>query len=140
MPKYALFHAMACIISFWLDLPQFKSLFEAPIGVPFPFSKHDTWRVAFFDASKATDSFPPFGRKANGRMNSKNFPALQHFCPEIPEKQGVLSVIESSSPHLEALQLEAQWRKEFTDVMENPIYARDIDLETRGPFGICEIE
>ena len=140
-PDSSWFHALACISFFWWDFPPETSLFEDPKGFPFPPLRDMVWRVAFYDAYQALSVFPKVARTTGRKTKPLKLSVLEHFKNLSPYNTvQTSSVIESTSPHPEALRLEAELRKEFVDVMEQPIYARDIDPEIRGPFGVCKIE
>ena len=51
----------------------------------------------------------------------------------------VRAAIESASPIMVG-DLEQRLRTEFPDVLEKPVYAKDIDPAIRGPFGVARIE
>ncbi|WP_216634147.1 hypothetical protein, partial [Klebsiella pneumoniae] len=50
------------------------------------------------------------------------------------------SAIEGAGQHPKAAVLCSRLQDTFRDVMENPIYACDINPALRGPFGVCKIE
>ena len=52
----------------------------------------------------------------------------------------IASVIESASTIPEAQKYIEQLRILYADVTEKPLYARDIDPESRGPFGMAKID
>jgi hypothetical protein len=53
----------------------------------------------------------------------------------------VRSAIESAQPHPKATAFEQSLRKQFDDVLNHPVYAKDItDASIRGPFGVAKIE
>ena len=52
----------------------------------------------------------------------------------------IQSVIESGSQNDAAKDYISLIKAEFRDVLEEPIYAKDIDPKIRGPFGVCRIE
>ena len=61
-----------------------------------------------------------------------------HPPAEVPAQ--VSSAIETASPHPRSKILESELKKRYDDVMNHPIYAKDIDPENRGPFGNAKIE
>jgi len=140
-PECSWFVALQLISFFWWDFPQDSILFENPRSIPFPPSSKDTFRVVFFNAFNALDSLPSTTQPGESRIPA-DVPLLARVCRSLstPDTVFVSGVIESASPHPKAAQLEQILREKFDDVMEHPIYAKDIDPRIRGPFGVCKIE
>ena len=134
------FIILSYIARCWYDFPSDEILFEDPRGTELPPIPQITFRLIIFDAYNIQQSLnirtrPEFGQSPQDLSKSERVLTLV-----TNNKYVVRSAIESASPHPKARELEAQLRKNYEDVMEHPVYARDIDPTIRGPFGVARIE
>ena len=148
-PEEDWFVSLAYIAIHWWDYPPDTCLFEDPRGEILPPALFPAFRVVLFDAFQALQEFselPFYELERNivehsilhsiaDSLRHSELSDLSHFL-----SLQICSVIESASPHPRSKILERDLRSKYEDVMEKPIYAKDIDPALRGPFGIARIE
>ena len=132
------FRALAFIAVDWIDLPSGDPIFEDPRGRPLSTPPGMNFRAVIFDALDIQREVPEKISGAFGQEPSDDSIIRRLLLDYTPRKCS--GVIESASPHPRARELEADLRHRFDDVMEKPVYAKDIDPRIRGPFGIAKIE
>ena len=142
-PRADWFVALLYISVHWFDLSPMEEIFEDPSGRTLPLPSGFRFRVIIFDAYHINSAVPPkphggFGREP--RTCSYREYVAQEAFDNSTYQYVVRSAIESASPHPRAKALEAELRRKFDDVMEHPVYARDINPAIRGPFGIAKID
>jgi hypothetical protein len=123
-PEAEWFQQLTYVTFQWWDLPNDTPLFEDFCGVMLPPLKEIIFRVCFFDAFGTVDHTDKFLRD-----KGQNDQIYQ-----------LSAVIESGGQHPKSQELCTKINREFSDVLEHPIYAHDIDPAIRGPFGVCKIE
>ena len=152
-PRQRWFKALAYISFYWYDPPRDVVIFENHKGVPLAPWRSQQFRVVFFDALRDIrdhknklfwDLSPGKYVDAGGghcypQQHLSGLSDSEGEAISLPT-QRISGVIESATPHPQAEKLIAQIRKEFKDVLEQPIYAKDINPAIRGPFGVARIE
>lgn len=141
-PDCAWFVALCYIAVDWWDYPLTTELFEDGTGRTLSTGLFPSFRVIIFDALGALAEYPDLPHPNNG--TESKISVLRFFTDGIPptpeNRLQVSSAIESASPDPKSKALEEALRRRFDDVMEKPIYAKDIDPTIRGPFGVAKIE
>ena len=142
-PESDWFIALLYVAIHWWDLPRDTVLFESPRGKPLSPDLFPSFRVILFDAYQSVQTFTDLPHNVEEDFCVET-PLLQHIVrsvfPDAETCVQVSSAIESASPHPQSKLFDAELRRRYEDVMEHPVYAKDIDPAIRGPFGVAKIE
>ena len=137
-PHKSWFKALSLIAIHWWDFHRDVSLFEDHRGVILPPRDTEIFRVLFFDAFKVLSGVKHIFSSVHPSLCS--LPLAEIFLQLDKPDLRVGGVIECAGQNSKAVDYISRLKSEFSDVLEKPIYARDIDPRIRGPFGIAKIQ
>ena len=142
-PNELWFHALARITTFWWDLPFSTLYLYDEWGKPFKSSTR--FRVIFFNAYMALNRCDNDNvlKSMLQPLYSKSGNAIEHVIHSLckyPEDVRHFNVIQVGTSSAHADDLIQKIKTSYKDVLEQPLYAKDIDPASRGPFGMAKIE